>query len=464
MKTKKILLIMLCFCVFCLCFGCEKTEPKTEKKNSAANTVSQDAKETDAPAQKKLVQMETPKTSKAPEVSQTPEAEASETPKNDSDEQITETPAADSPTPEVPDLAPQIAASQIENYLEEMTLEQKIAQMFIISPEALTGSNMVTAAGEATEKAIHDTPVGGLVYMEQNLSTPSQVTEMLINVQTYSEDAINLPLFTCIDEEGGTVARLNKNGNFNLPPIGNMSDVGASGNADEAYQIGLEMGSYLSELGFNVDFAPVADVLSNPDNEVVKYRSFGEDPMLVADMSAAVLQGLREKDVLGTFKHFPGHGATEGDTHEGYAFTLKTLDDLKENELIPFQRGIEEGVDFIMVGHISLPSIIGDSTPASLSYRIITEILRGQMGYDGLVITDAMNMGAISETYSAGDAAIKSIKAGSDILLMPSDFKEAYNAVLQAVEGTSPSISMERIDDSVRRILEAKMALMEKTF
>lgn len=450
---------MLCFCVFCLCFGCEKAESKTEKKNSAANTVSQETKETDNPAQKKLIQMETPETSKA---SETPKV--SKTPKNDNDEQITETPAADSPTPEAPDLEPQIVASQIESYLEEMTLEQKIAQMFIISPEALTGSDVVTAAGEATEKALHDIPVGGLVYMEQNLSTPSQVTEMLANVQTYSEDAINLPLFTCIDEEGGTVARLNKNGNFNLPPIGNMSDIGASGNADEAYQIGLEMGSYLSELGFNVDFAPVADVLSNPDNEVVRYRSFGEDPALVADMSAAVLQGLREKGVLSTFKHFPGHGATEGDTHEGYAFTLKTLDDLKENELIPFQRGIEEGVDFIMVGHISLPSIIGDSTPASLSYRIITEILRGQMGYDGLVITDAMNMGAISETYSAGDAAVKSIKAGADILLMPLDFSEAYNAVIQAVNGANPSISMERIDESIRRILQAKMALMEETF
>lgn len=371
---------------------------------------------------------------------------------------------SDTPTPAQTETATPTEAAlsldeQVERYLSEMSLEDKVAQMFIVLPEALTGADFVTEAGDQTKEAIEKTPVGGLVYLEQNLQNPSQVREMLENVQTYSMDRTGLPAFTCIDEEGGSVARLNHDPTFGLPYIGDMAEVGASGDVQAAYDIGLKIGGYLSDLGFNVDFAPVADVLTNPDNQVVRSRSFGSDPLLVSDMASAVSAGLNDNGVLSTFKHFPGHGATEGDTHEGYAYTPKTLEELSGSELLPFQRGIEEGVDMIMVGHISLPAIIGDDTPASLSYKMITEILRGQMGYDGLVITDAMNMGAISQLYSSADAAVKSIQSGADLILMPADFADAYQGVLGAINN---QISVERIDESVGRIIRAKSSLLQE--
>lgn len=347
--------------------------------------------------------------------------------------------------------------SQLAEYLEKMTIEEKVAQLFIIQPEAAVNADIVTEAGAMTEEAINNIPVGGFIYMEQNLQYPDQVREMLSAVQEYSMARIGLPLFTCIDEEGGSVARINGNPNFNVPAIGNMSEIGASGDPEEAYHVGQEIGEYLSELGFNVDFAPVADVLSNPSNEVVRERSFSSDPDVAAEMAASVLKGMKENNISGAFKHYPGHGATENDSHEGVAQTTKTLDDLLTCELIPFERGIQEGVDFIMAGHISLPNIIGDSTPASLSYKMLSEILRDQMDYRGIIITDAMNMGAITEAYSSGDAAVKAIQAGVDIILMPEDFNAAYQSVLNAVN--NQVIPADRIDDSVSRILKVKLSM-----
>lgn len=347
--------------------------------------------------------------------------------------------------------------SRLEEYLDRMTLEEKVAQMFFVLPESLTGTELVTAAGEITRQAYNEIPVGGLVYMARNLESPSQVQEMMRNVQTFSRERIGLPVFTGVDEEGGTVTRISGRGNFDVPVIGDMCDVGSSGDVGLAYETGTTIGIYLKELGFNVDFAPDADVLSNPDNQVVRYRSFGSDPNLVAEMAAAELKGLEEQGVLGCFKHFPGHGATEGDTHAGYAYTDKTLEELETCELIPFQRGISEGVSMIMVGHISAPSVTGDDTPASLSAAMITDILRNRMGYKGIVITDAMNMGAISQTYSSGEAAVQSILAGADMILMPQDFASAYGGVLEAVE--NQRISVERIDQSVERILRVKLQM-----
>lgn len=177
-----------------------------------------------------------------------------------------------------------------------------------------------------------------------------------------------------------------------------MSEIGKGQNVDGAHHAGEVIGGYLSELGFNVDFAPVADVWSNPNNKVVCYRSFGENPQLVSDMSLAFLDGLQSKGVLGAYKHFPGHGATEGDTHAGYAYTSKSLERLLECDLVPFQTGINQGVQFIMAGHIAVPDLTGDDTPSSVSAILIEQVLREQMGYDGIVITDAMNMGLLYKT------------------------------------------------------------------
>lgn len=362
--------------------------------------------------------------------------------------------------------APQASeAKQIEALTEElltsMTLEEKVAQLFVILPESLMSEvSCVTAAGSATKEAINEYPVGGFIYMEQNLQSESQVQEMLANVQTYSMDRIGLPAFLCVDEEGGTVARISGTGKFDVPTFENMASVGATGDTNRAYEIGTQMGEYLSELGLNVDFAPVADVWNNPDNQVVKKRSFGSDPQLVSQMCMEISKGLKEHGVYSTYKHFPGHGNTAADTHEGYAYTSKSLEEIRQCELIPFQQAFDNGVSFVMIAHISLPNVVGDNTPATLSSYIITDLLRGQMGFDGIVVTDAMNMGAIANQYSSSRAAVKALQAGADIILMPADFHSAYQGVLNAVE--DGTLSQERIDESLRRIIKVKLEMSDE--
>ena len=344
---------------------------------------------------------------------------------------------------------------QIDGYLEEMTLEEKVAQLFIIQPEAILDVGTAVAAGDATREAIDKYPVGGFIYFGENLQSKEQTQEMLRNVQAYSTERTGFPAFLSVDEEGGTVARVAGTGNFDVPDIGDMADIGAAGDVDAAKQVGEDIGSYLAELGFNLDFAPVADVLSNPENTVVRKRSFGSDPELVSDMAIAVSDGLEEKGLLSAYKHFPGHGATSADTHKGYAYTDKTLEELEACELIPFQRCIADGAKIIMAAHISVPNVTGDDTPTSLSKTMVTDILREKMGYTGLVVTDAMNMGAITEEYTSAEAAVKALQAGVDVVLMPENYQQAYQGVLDAVaDGT---LTEERIDESVTRILTVKL-------
>ena len=344
---------------------------------------------------------------------------------------------------------------EVQNIVDSMSLEEKVAQLFLVQPEAIVDIGTATAAGDATKQAINKTPVGGFVYFSDNLQSEQQVQDMLRNVQKYSEDRIGLPAFLSVDEEGGTVARVASTGRFDVTDVGDMAKIGASGDVQQARQAGETIGSYLSELGFNLDFAPDADVLTNPENTVVKKRSFGSDPQVVSDMSLAVAQGLAQHQVHSVYKHFPGHGATAGDTHQGYAYTDKTLDELKQSELIPFENAIRNNAEFIMAAHISAPRVTGDDTPASLSKTMITDILRGQMGYDGIVVTDAMNMGAVTEQYTSAQAAVKALQAGADLVLMPEDFQEAYQGVLDAVkDGT---LTEQRINESVTRIVKVKV-------
>lgn len=356
----------------------------------------------------------------------------------------------DSTSQNIPD-----KTDKVQQIVDSMSLEEKVAQLFLVQPEAIVDIGTATAAGDATKQAINKTPVGGFVYFSDNLQSEQQVQDMLRNVQKYSEDRIGLPAFLSVDEEGGTVARVASTGRFDVTDVGDMAKIGASGDVQQARQAGETIGSYLSELGFNLDFAPDADVLTNPDNTVVEKRSFGSDPRVVSDMSLAVAQGLAQHQVYSVYKHFPGHGATAGDTHQGYAYTDKTLDELKQSELIPFENAIQNNAAFIMAAHISAPRVTGDDTPASLSKTMITDILRGQMGYDGIVVTDAMNMGAVTEQYTSVQAAVKALQAGADLVLMPEDFQEAYQGVLDAVkDGT---LTEQRINESVTRIVKVKV-------
>ena len=344
---------------------------------------------------------------------------------------------------------------EVQRIVDAMSLEDKVAQLFLVKPEAIVDIGTATEAGESTKQAIDKTPVGGFVYFSDNLQSEQQVQEMLSNVQKYSKDRTGLPAFLSVDEEGGTVARVAGSGRFDVTNVGNMADIGASGDVQQARQAGETIGTYLSELGFNLDFAPDADVLTNPENTVVKKRSFGSDPQVVSDMSLAVAQGLAQHQIHSVYKHFPGHGATEGDTHKGYAYTNKTLDELKQSELIPFAHAIENGAEFIMAAHISVPNITNDDTPTSLSKTMITDVLREQMGYDGIVVTDAMNMGAVTEQYTSAQAAVKALQAGADIILMPENFQEAYQGVLDAVK--SGELTEQQIDTAVTRIVKVKV-------
>ncbi len=341
---------------------------------------------------------------------------------------------------------------EVENILRNMTLEEKVYQLFIITPEALTGNKAVGAAGETTRKGLEKYPVGGLVYFSKNLKNPAQTKKMLQKTMEFSYEIEGMPLFICIDEEGGRVARVGNNPAFGVPKVGAMEKIT---NEEEAYAVGETIGAYLSQLGFNFDFAPDADVLTNQDNTVIGDRSFGRDPEAVTQMAAAVSDGLHSQGVLSTFKHFPGHGATREDTHEGFAYTEKTYEELLKCELKPFMAAGEKGIDAVMAAHIFVPSITGDEIPCSLSEKMLTDILREDLGFEGLIITDALNMGAITKKYSSAQAAVMAFEAGADMLLMPQDFVQAAEGILFAVQ--KGEISEERVDASLRRIIKAKL-------
>ncbi len=347
--------------------------------------------------------------------------------------------------------------THINQIIESFTIEEKVGQLFMVTPEALTGYNQVTQAKEATYKAIEKYPVGGIIYFSDNIQNPQQITEMSRNISNYSIDIIGVPMFIGIDEEGGPVARIANNSNFDVAKFDNMRSVGDKGDINKANNIGVEIGKYLNEYGINLDFAPVADVITNPSNTVIGNRSFGTNPDLVASMSMAYAKGLESQKVHASMKHFPGHGGTFEDSHHGSAYTNKTLEELKQAELVPFKKGVEQDVKFIMVSHISAPKITGDDIPSSVSQIMINDILREEMGYDNIVITDAMNMGAISQHYSSKEASILAIEAGVDIILMPEDLNTAYNGLIEAVN--SGRISEKRIDQSLERILKVKMAI-----
>ena len=343
-----------------------------------------------------------------------------------------------------------------EDYLEEiveacisaMPVEDKVAQLFMVTPESLTGANKVTQAGEKTQEVLNQYRVGGFVYFGDNLVDKEQVTNMLSATAGY-----NLyDMFFAIDEEGGKVSRVQKS-KIEVPEVGNMSEIGATGDANKAYEAGKTIGQYLRELGFNVDFAPVADVVTATDKATIGDRSFGSDPAVVGQMVQKCAEGIQENGVSACLKHFPGLGDTTTDSHEERVVIEKSLEELQATDFVAFKDAIDAGVDFVMVSHATATGI-DEVYPSSLSKKVITEQLRDYLGYDGIVITDAFNMKAITEYYTTEEACVKAIKAGADMILMPENFEAGYNAVLEAVK--DGSISEERIDESLKRIFRVK--------
>ncbi len=345
----------------------------------------------------------------------------------------------------------EILNKKVKDMMTDMTLEQKIGQLFIVNLEDVNNGLATTVFTEDIKKNINKYNVGGIILFQNNIKDREQLKLLTNNIQNNS----NIPLFISVDEEGGIVSRLSDIPSMKVTKFENMADIGEKEDYNRAYIVGDTIGKEINELDFNLDFALVADVITNPNNTEIGRRSFGSDPEIVANMVKEVVKGLQENNVSATLKHFPGHGGSEENSHNEFSYTPQTLEGMRKTEFLPFISGIEEDVDFIMISHISAPNVTGDNTPSSLSKTIITDLLRKELGYENIVTTDALNMKAISNYYSPKDAAIKAINAGADVLLMTPDFKNVYDHVLESVQ--NGTISEERINESVERILKVKI-------
>ena len=335
--------------------------------------------------------------------------------------------------------------SLVDETLAGMTLHEKVCQMMFVTPEELTGEDGVTVAGDATRQAMENYPVGGIVYFAKNLESQDQVKEMIDNSQKYS----SIGLFVATDEEGGVVNRLMDT--VGTTYIGSMYYYKDDGD-ETAYENAYTIANDMSALGFNLDFAPVADVWSNPDNTVIGERAYSDDYAQAAELVGNAVKGFNDGGVMCTLKHFPGHGDTAEDSHYSSAYVHRTKEEIMADEMQPFRSGIEAGAEFVMVGHLIVSDI--DEVPATLSYKIATGILRDELKFEGVAITDSFEMESIADNYSVDDAVVMSVKAGMDMILQPKDMASAVNSIEQAV--VDGELSEDRIDESVRRILTLK--------
>lgn len=362
------------------------------------------------------------------------------------DAPVSDTPAGSSAPDGAIDEESRALASQV---LSGMTLEEKLWQLFFVTPEALTDYDTVTRAGEATKEALEQRPVGGLIYFSQNLEDRAQTVEMLENTASYSR----IGLFLGIDEEGGTVSRLGQNTALQADSVGAMRDYGDAADPAAVYDAGQVIAGSLRGLGFNFDFAPVADVAEG-SNAVIGSRSFGSDAQLCASLVRVMTGSLMSGGVVPCVKHFPGYGSASGDDHNGPASVSRTLDELEACDFVPFRAAIEVGAPFVMVSHLAAPNVTGDDTPSDLSSVIVTDILRNKLGFSNVIITDSQQMASITGNCTAAEAAVQALSAGVDMILMPDDLQQAYDGVLAAVQ--NGTLTEQRIDESVLRILQVK--------
>ena len=355
-----------------------------------------------------------------------------------------------------PPLAPTEITDPVRYQIAQMSLEEKVAQLFAIEPGDLLYQDGVRYASEELLADLSAYPVGGMIFFEENLQSPEQTKDLLSAVAETVEDAVGIPVFLGLDEEGGPVARISGREAFGIWDVRSQAENGATGDPANAEETGRQIGTYLRELGFNLDLAPVADLAYPGGNPSVARRSFGSDPEMVGEMIAAEIEGFSGTGVVPVMKHFPGLGFVPADTHNGRSYSWRHREDIEE-ELLPFRAGIDAGGQMIMAGHQGYPNITPDAEPASLSHYFLTELLREEMGFKGVIITDSLGMGAVQAGYTSAEACVAALQAGADMLLMPADFYAGYEGVLQAVrEGT---ISEERIDESVYRILTVKQSI-----
>lgn len=340
-------------------------------------------------------------------------------------------------------------------YEGSMTLEQKVGQIFTVNLEQLDNTKgdfyEHRKCTKKMKQCLWEYPVGGVILFTRNLYKRKQVKKMINALQKNS----GMPLFVMVDEEGGRVARLAANPNLKTTRFPSAEEIGKTQDDVYAYEMGKTMGTEIKELGFNVDLAPVADVRTSKLNSEIGDRSFGDDEEKVSEYVSAFIQGLDKANVSAALKHFPGQGSSKGDTHETSVDIDSSIARLRKIDFVPFQAGIEAGADFVMVSHISVSKVTETETPASMSDLIMQTILREELGFEKVVITDAFDMTSIIDYYTPGEAACASLKGGADIILMPQNLPEAYGAVLQAVKEDEELL--ERLRASVRRILALKL-------
>ncbi|MEH7388575.1 beta-N-acetylhexosaminidase [Bacillus sp. JJ1521] len=327
--------------------------------------------------------------------------------------------------------------------ISKMSLEDKIGQMILAG---VSGTSMDANAN----KLISQFHVGGIIFYKYNFETPTQVIQ-LVN-QLKAGNSSSLPLLLGVDQEGGRVTRL-PGGLVNFPP---NKQIGQVNNPDFSFKVGTLLGQELKEFGLNLDFAPVLDINSNPNNPVIGDRSFGNNAEIVSKLGVQTMKGIQSQKVITTIKHFPGHGDTSVDSHLDLPIVNKSLKELKELELIPFERAINQGAEVVMVAHILLPQL-DKTNPGTMSKAVMTDLLRKQLGFTGVIITDDMTMGAITEHFDIGKASVESVKAGSDIILVGHD----YNNVVKIISSLKTAvqngeISEQRLNESIERIIQLK--------
>lgn len=331
----------------------------------------------------------------------------------------------------------------ISEIVSGMTLNEKIGQMILAG---ITGTTMDTN----TRNLITQYNVGGIIFYKNNLVNPWQAVQLVNQIKAVN--ATNLPLLLSVDEEGGRITRL-PGGLVNLP---SNQQIGVVNNQKFSYKVGAILGEELKSFGLNMDFAPVLDINSNPNNPVIGDRSFGDNAKLVSRLGIQTMKGIQSQNIIATIKHFPGHGDTSVDSHLELPIVNKSLKELKELELIPFERTIKKGADVVMVAHILLPQL-DPQNPASMSKTVMSDILRNQLDFEGVIITDDMTMRAITDHFDIGRAAMESVKSGSDIILVGHHYKnvvETISSLKSAVQ--KGEISEQRINESVARIIALK--------
>lgn len=344
--------------------------------------------------------------------------------------------------------APFTPSDSVKAKVESMTTEEKVSQLFITRPEEITGVGQFTQAGKKTNEAIGNYPLGGIIFSQGNFLGEQATVNMMSNLQSYAQERIGINLFLVVDEKGGEKSPLATGNAYNVEPV--PSELGG---ADAAGTSASNIASYMSKNGLNMNFAPIADIAYG-DNADYDVYTFGSDSTTVADSVAAQISGYNGSGVLSVAGSFPGKGKATTDSNTGMLWMTDKVEDLEASDFVPYRRAIDSGVPAIMVGNVLCQSVTGEeTTPCSLSANAVT-YLRSTMGFQGLLISDDLSDTTLNKLYSQDEAAVAAVKAGMDMLYVPTGFEGSYNAVLNAVN--SGEISAEQLDEAVGRILTTK--------